>query len=186
MAQREIALFGGSFNPPHVAHVFLVAHVLACEPVEAVWVVPCFRHAFGKPLAPFDLRVRMLEAALAPFGERARVLRVEQELGGTSRTIDTVRELERRHPGTSFAWLAGADLLNDLSAWKEPQALREHLRFIVLPRPGLEPVPGLPPLFPPISSTEVRARVKAGLPLAGWVPRGVQQLIEQERLYVDG
>jgi nicotinate-nucleotide adenylyltransferase len=88
---RDIALFGGSFDPPHLGHVAIIAHVLATEPVDEVWALPCFQHPFGKRTAPFALRLRMLEEALAPFATRARVEDIEASLGGVSYTIDTVR-----------------------------------------------------------------------------------------------
>jgi nicotinate-nucleotide adenylyltransferase len=184
---REIALFGGSFNPPHMGHVFIAAHVLATEPIGQVWLLPCHEHAFGKGLAPFDLRARMLEAVARPFGGRARVDLIERDLGGTSRTIDTVRELRRRHPGRRFAWVGGADLLEELPRWKEPEALARLVRFILLPRRGVsEPDGGRPLLLPDISSTEVRARAARRLSLTGWVPEGARALIEHHQLYQDG
>ena len=184
MAGRRIALFGGSFNPPHVGHVAIVGWVLACHPVDEVWAVPCFRHAFGKPLAPFDLRARMLHEALAPFGGRAGVCRVEEQLGGVSRTVDTVAALRAAHPGHAFALVAGADVRAELPQWKEPQRLSTLATWIWLPRRGVDRDPADPPyLFPEISSSEVRARARDGRSLDGWVPAGVQALIEAERPY---
>lgn len=184
MTARTIALFGGSFNPPHVGHVAVVGWVLACQPVDEVWAVPCFQHAFGKVLAPFDLRARMLQAALAPFGERARVCRVEEELGGVSRTVDTLEALTARHPDTSFALVAGADVRAELPLWKEPERLSRLASWIWLPRRGVAQAPDEPPyLFPEISSSDIRARCRDGQPLEGWVPRGVQALLAAERPY---
>lgn len=184
MTARTIALFGGSFNPPHVGHVAVVGWVLACQPVDEVWAVPCFQHAFGKALAPFDLRARMLQAALAPFGERARVCRVEEELGGVSRTVDTLEALTARHPDTSFALVAGADVRAELPLWKEPERLSRLASWIWLPRRGVAQAPDEPPyLFPEISSSDIRARCRDGQPLEGWVPRGVQALLAAERPY---
>lgn len=184
---REIALFGGSFNPPHLGHVFIVAHVLATEPIDQVWLLPCHEHAFGKELAPFALRARMLAAVARPFAGRARVDLIEQDLGGASRTVDTVRALQRRHPGRRFAWVGGADLLDELPRWKEPEALARLVRFILLPRRGVSSPDGERPLLlPDISSTGIRARAARRLPLVGWVPEGVRALIDHHQLYQDG
>ena len=184
MPDRRIALFGGSFNPPHVGHVAIVGWVLACRPVDEVWVVPCFRHAFGKPLAPFDLRARMLQAALTPFGDRAGVCRIEERLGGVSRTVDTLEALRAEHPGHTFFLVAGADVRAELPQWKQPERLAELATWIWLPRRGQDRGPDDPPyLFPEISSSAVRERARAGLPLDGWVPTGVQALLDAERPY---
>ena len=69
---REVALFGGSFNPPHVAHQMVCLFVLETCRVDAVWMVPTFRHAFSKELCGFEHRFRMCELAAAPLGERVR------------------------------------------------------------------------------------------------------------------
>ena len=63
----HIALFGGSFNPPHVGHMMAAYYVIATRPVDKLWLMPAYRHPFGKRLAPFDDRVKMCELAAAPF-----------------------------------------------------------------------------------------------------------------------
>ena len=55
----HVALIGGSFNPPHVGHLLAAHFVRATEPVDEVWLVPADEHPFGKPLAPFEHRLRM-------------------------------------------------------------------------------------------------------------------------------
>ena len=79
----EIALFGGSFDPPHVGHLLAAAYVLATEPVDELWFVPVFGHPLGKRIhAPFEHRAGSSELAVADMGlARARVSRVESELG---------------------------------------------------------------------------------------------------------
>jgi nicotinate-nucleotide adenylyltransferase len=186
MSERHIALFGGSFNPPHVGHVAIVGWVLACHEVDEVWAVPCFQHAFGKPLAPFDARARMVAVALAPFGDRASACLVEADLGGVSRTIDTLEALKVRHPEAVFSLVAGADVRAELPHWKEPERLASLARWIWLPRRGVAREPDEPPfLFPDISSSEVRERARRGLPLTGWVPREVEAWLRTERPYGD-
>src|SRR5437762_1596230 len=96
----EIALFGGSFDPPTMGHLLAVAHVLATEPVDELWLVPVFEHPFRKRLvAPFDLRVELCEAALQSVPLlRARVSRAESELRGEGRTVDLLEHLHAQHP----------------------------------------------------------------------------------------
>lgn len=186
-SSRDIALFGGSFDPPHLGHVAIIAHVLATEAIDEVWVLPCFQHAFGKRMAPFELRLRMLEAVVAPFGGRARVEDIEASLGGVSYTIDTVRALALQHPDARFAFVGGGDLRAELPKWKEPEALQALLRWIELPRRGVARSYDDPPyLLPEVSSSELRARAARGESVATWVPRGVADLLAQEMPYRRG
>ena len=85
----EIALFGGSFDPPHVGHLLAATYVLATEPVGELWLVPVNQHPLGKKLAaPFEHRAELCEAMIADAGlPRARVSRIEAEIGGEVRTF---------------------------------------------------------------------------------------------------
>jgi nicotinate-nucleotide adenylyltransferase len=68
----RIALFGGSFNPPHVAHQLVALYVLETQPIDELWIVPVYTHALGKQLADYEHRVAMCELAAAPLGSRRR------------------------------------------------------------------------------------------------------------------
>ena len=69
---RRVAVYGGSFNPPHMGHVLAVAYTLAAQPVDEVLMVPCFQHPFSKELAPFEEQVRSAAAsAVAALGRLA-------------------------------------------------------------------------------------------------------------------
>lgn len=133
----KIAILGGSFNPPHVCHTFICCYVLATADVDQMWVVPCYQHAFGKPLEAFHHRFAMCELALAPLRESCvKVSAIEQERQGTSWTIDTVRYLRARHPEHEFVWVVGSDVLTDLGQWKDVEELNTLISFLVVPRSG--------------------------------------------------
>jgi nicotinate-nucleotide adenylyltransferase len=159
----RIALFGGSFNPPHIGHLLVASWVLSARPVDQVWMVPTYSHAFGKALVDFELRCLMIEQAVEPLGDRAVVSRVEQEIGSISRTIDTVRHLIAERPSDELSLVIGADILLEASKWKQFEALQELVPFHVLGRDGVE-VPGreFALSLPELSSTELRARLAAG------------------------
>ena len=93
-----VGIFGGSFNPPHLAHVLAVAVVLSRFEVARILVVPTYRHPFAKALAPYEDRVKMCELAMG-FLPRVEVSRVEEELGGESRTLRTLQHLRAQHDG---------------------------------------------------------------------------------------
>jgi len=178
----SVAIFGGSFNPPHVAHVLAVAYVLSTTEVDRVLVVPSHKHPFGKPLAPFEDRVRMCELALEPL-PRADVSRIEASLDGL--TLHTLEALKRAHPEWQLRLVMGADLLLESDKWFRFDDVRKLAPPIVLGRAGVA-VAGAPaPILPEISSTRVRELVAAHAwdDLAPLVPRRVLDHIRARRLY---
>jgi nicotinate-nucleotide adenylyltransferase len=106
----RVAVFGGSFNPPHLGHVLACSLVLATEDLDRVLVVPAYQHPFAKALAPFDDRVAMCELAMGSL-RGVEVSRVEEELGGESRTLRTLEHLSQQHPDWQWHLIIGADVL---------------------------------------------------------------------------
>src|SRR4051812_50183695 len=96
----EIALFGGSFDPPHVGHLLAAAYVLATEPVGELWLVPVNEHPFGKRLAaPFEHRATLCEAMIEDAGlRRGRGSRGEDEIGGGGGTGGLLPDFRRKEP----------------------------------------------------------------------------------------
>jgi nicotinate-nucleotide adenylyltransferase len=181
---EKVAVFGGSFNPPHVAHVLAVAFVLATEDLDRVLVVPTYRHPFAKALAPYEDRVEMCARSMG-WLPRVEVSRVEEELGGESRTLRTLEHLQATHPEWSMRLLMGADLLLEAPRWFRFDAITAIAKPLVVGRVGIE-APGAPPaVLPAISSTDVRAKVAAGKwdELAHLVPRDVIALIRARGLF---
>jgi nicotinate-nucleotide adenylyltransferase len=181
----RVALFGGSFNPPHVAHQLVALYVLETAPVDELWLVPAYEHAFGKPLAAFDDRLAMCELAAAPLGPRARVSDVERAIGGRSLTLQTVRKLSELHPEHSFSLVIGSDLVGDVASWYRGDELARTIPFIVIGRPGgpSGAAHAGAVVMPDVSSTAVRAALAAGKPADGLVPRAVLDYIYRKGLY---
>lgn len=181
------AILGGRFDPPHDGHVALAR--AACERFGAdrllVTVVADAGHK--RSVAPAEARLELARLAFAD------VPGAEVELEPHGRTVDALAA--RALPDTVF--VIGADELADLPAWKEPERLLELTRLGVATRPGypcerLEPVLErygrdrielfeLEPL--PVSSTEVRDRVRRGEPIEGLVPPAVARRIAELGLY---
>lgn len=177
----RVALFGGSFNPPHVAHQLVGLYVLETRAVDELWLVPSFQHPFGKALTPFPHRLAMCERVAAALGPRARACDVEAQLGGSSRTLRTVTALQDRHPGHAFSLIIGADLIAELPSWYGSEELQRRVSFIVIGRTGF---PGGSAIaMPAMSSTEVRARLAKGEPVDDYVPRAVRAYIDEHGLY---
>ena len=92
----RVALFGGSFNPPHVAHQLAALYVLETQPIDELWFVPVYEHVFGKPLAPYADRVTMCELAAAAI-PRTKVCRAEEQLAeGVVVSRDRIGDLPHR------------------------------------------------------------------------------------------
>lgn len=189
----RIALFGGSFNPPHVGHLLGALYVRAVADVDAVWLMPAFRHPFGKVLASFDDRVALCES-LAALVDGVEVTRIEEDVESDGRTIHTVEHLKRCFPQHSFRLVIGTDILHEAHRWYEFDRLVQLAPLLVLGRSGhhapadrftnatfVDAVP-----MPEVSSTEVRRRLASGEDVSGLVPRPVIELIEQRGLYGSG
>jgi len=180
----EVALLGGSFNPPHVAHVMAAWWALATQGVGEVWLLPSWRHPFGKELAPWEDRVRMCELAVAAI-RGVHVCAAEAELAEdplVGRTARTLEHLTAKHPGHRFALVVGSDILRETGDWYRFDRVKELARLIVVGRQGYEPAPGAPSL-PGISSTAIRDAIARGEDVSGLVPRRVAEYIAERRLY---
>ncbi len=181
----RIALYGGSFNPPHLGHELAALYVLETAGVDELWLVPCFKHPFEKTLEPFEDRLAMCRLAAGALGPRARVTDIERELGGESRTLRTVRALQARHPEHRFELVIGADLVAETATWYGAEELQKTVPFIVVGRAGLRtgagPRPGLE--MPAVSSTEIRKALGEGKPVNGLVSRAILGYIRERRLF---
>jgi nicotinate-nucleotide adenylyltransferase len=183
VAAREIALLGGSFNPPHVAHVMAAWWVLATQGVAEVWLLPSYRHPFGKVLAPWEDRVRMCElAARAVRG--VFVCTAEAELASdplVGKTARTLEHLVAKHPDLRFALVIGADVLAEVEKWYRWDRVRELARIVVVGRQGHGGTDA--PALPAVSSTEIRERIARGEDVSALVPRRVLEYVRERGLY---
>lgn len=192
----RIALFGGSFNPPHVAHALVAHYVLATQPVDEIWIIPVYAHAFGKELAPYEDRVAMCKLAVAELnpGRRVIVSRAEEELAKkpgftVSRTLDLVTHLEA--PGRQFRLVIGADILGETHKWYRWNEVVAKAPPIAIGRSGAAAPPGTTVTgvtMPEISATQIRDLIAKGTPiddpgLAALLPREVLRYIASHGLY---
>ncbi|UCE27753.1 MAG: nicotinate-nucleotide adenylyltransferase [Candidatus Coatesbacteria bacterium] len=195
MDRKVIAVFGGTFDPPHIGH--LVAASDACEALalERVLFVPAARppHKPGEVDTPPELRLRMVELAAAG-DDRFDASDIEIGRDGPSFTIDTVRELKGDDFETVYV-IVGADGLAEMTTWKEYRALLDEARVVAVSRPGFDfrsaefPDAGavryleVTPIG--VSSTMIRKRVAAGRSIRYLVPEVIEDFIYEEGLYVE-
>lgn len=178
----HIGIFGGAFDPPHVGHMAVVYYVLATERLDQVWMLPAHRHPYGKRMAPFDDRVRMCQLAATPFAGAVEVSRVESELPGDGRTVDTLEHLSATWPEHQWSLIVGADNLPDLARWKDFERIERMARVVVVGRQGF-PAPQGGPLMPAVSSSELRAKLARSEDCSRLVPASVLEHALARKLY---
>jgi nicotinate-nucleotide adenylyltransferase len=194
---RQIGLFGGSFNPPHVAHLIIAETVRDQFGLDAVWWIPSARppHKPAGDLAPAAHRLAMTRAAVEGH-EGFAVCDVEIGREGVSYTVDTVRVLADEHPDAAFSLIIGSDSLDHFASWREPEAIAERVRLIVYKRPGPSDAVADPrfanrvayataPVME-VSATDVRARLSVGRSIRYLVPDAVRHYIAEHGLYEVG
>lgn len=175
----QVAIYGGSFDPPHVGHAMVAGWLLWTGRVEEVWLVPAFQHAFDKRSAPFERRLALCRAMAADVDPgRVRVLDVEAHLPTPSYTLHTLRALAQAHPTDRLRLVVGADVLDQKEHWHAWDAIQHDFDPIVVGRVGWPARPDAPS-FPGVSSTEIRALLAAGQPVDHLVTRGVASLLAQ-------
>lgn len=188
MVKRRVAIYGGSFDPPHLGHVMVVTHLLLNDPeINHVLVVPCFQHK-DKKLTHYDFRLKMTEAA---FGwlPRTEVSDIERSLGGVSLTVNTVQHLSKVHPDWEFRLVMGADLMDYAPTWEGWDIISSLAPPILVGRAGISPVrEGDPtPISPIVSSTIVRNALqrRSYEDAERYLPRAVIDIIRENDLYAD-
>lgn len=175
----KIALFGGSFNPPHQGHVEVAKSIIDSKKFDELWVLPCLAHAFQKALAPYPDRIAMCRLAFEPLSPKIIVKKTEEEIQNTQGwSILTLRYLHQENPQHDFYWLMGSDLIQEKNRWKDFDEIEKITTLYPIPRAGIEISP-----FPNISSTEIRNKISKCESLADLVPKEVEVYIQARGLY---
>ncbi len=189
----KLAILGGTFNPPHIGHLFLAEEVYRALALDRVIFVPAHLPAHKEVAGrvPAADRLAMCRAAVEGC-EYFGVDDCEIRRGGISYMVDTVREVAERYAVEEKPVLIlGDDLCSGFAGWKGARFLAETADILIIHRLQHEPV-----RFPfpheyfdnrimELSSSEIRERVRAGRPVRFLVPDGVYAYIEAKRLYRD-
>jgi len=196
----RFGVFGGSFDPPHYGHLALAETARVQLQLARVLFVPAGEppHKTDVNLSPIAKRVALVQAAIADNGAFA-LSRVDVDRPGPHYTVDMLRLLRAEFPQvTDWFLLLGEDSLHDFLSWRAPEEILDLAELAVMRRPE-KPAPlemlqerlptlerrltwlDVPPLH--LSATELRRRVREGLPLRYLVPLPVEVLIRKHQLY---
>jgi nicotinate-nucleotide adenylyltransferase len=182
---RRIAIYGGSFDPPHLGHVLSVAWAISAAELDALWIIPTWKHVFDKQHgASFEERQAMCELAFAPF-RNVEVSDIERRLGGVSRTLETLDALEDENPDAVFRLLIGADVLPMTARWYRWDEVVKIAPPLVIGRQGYAVPEGCPISIPNINSTDIRTGLSNAADVTGLVPSTVIEHIRSRGLYQD-
>lgn len=190
---QRVGLFGGSFDPVHCGHLLVAQAAMEELSLSRLFFIPAAQSPFKPQSAPAPApeRLRLLRLALA--GQARYEIDTQEILrGGTSFTIDTVRDYARQFPGAALFYLIGADHVPTLPSWRDASQLAALVEFVVIPRPGQPPAAFPAPFrgrqlegFPlGISSSTIRKRIHAGQTIQGLVPDAVAEAIRNSKLYL--
>ena len=190
---QRIGLFGGTFDPPHLGHLIVAAHVREELGLDRILFMPAMTppHKQDREVTPGSVRLAMVQKAIE--GDSAFAMSaIEVQRGGVSYTIDTVKELLSLHRGASLTVLIGMDNLVDFGAWRDPSEILDLATVAVMTRPGYVPGAGetylsrmtlceVPHIG--IAAREIRQRVADGKSIRYLVPPAVEDYIREHDLY---
>ena len=183
---KKIAIYGGTFDPVHHAHLILAREAIETLGLEKVILVPAAISPLKKaaPVASGAVRLAMLRAAIR--GEQEfEVDECELLRPPPSYTIDTVEEIGRREYDATLYCLIGEDNVEQLPQWHRFTELEKVVRFVVLDRTGKQPTHSYQLIHRriDISATEIRRRVAQNESIRYLVPESVEEIIQREKLY---
>jgi nicotinate-nucleotide adenylyltransferase len=197
----RLGILGGTFDPLHHGHLVLAENSRVQLCLDRVLFVLAGRppHKPNRPITPVDDRVAMVQAAIAD-NPAFLLSRVDLDRPGPQYTVDTLGLLQEEYPNADLFFLLGGDSLAEFPIWRDPAGIVRQARLAVMRRPGYRPdwaaleraVPGirdrlvwLDTLCLDIAASDLRERVRNGMPIRYLVPPVVEAYIRDHRLYVD-
>jgi nicotinate-nucleotide adenylyltransferase len=184
-ARRKIGIYGGSFDPIHNAHLILAREALEQLDLEKVIFVPAAISPFKQmPMASAHDRLSMLQAAVGDE-KGFEIDDCELRRPPPSYAVDTVEDIQNRAGQVEIYYLIGEDNVATLTKWHRFAALQKLVRFVVLDRTGTSSTHDYQTIQRKIdiSATDIRKRVASGQSIRYLVPRAVEKIIRQGKLY---
>lgn len=189
---KQIGLFGGTFNPPHIGHLIIAQEALKQLKLDEVWWMPASNPPHKKKVEDVldEHRIEMVKKTIGNNNQFSLSL-LEFERSGPSYTIDTIRLLIEKFPSTDFTFIMGGDMVHSLSSWHQIDQLKDLVQFAGVGREGfpvdehwerfnvkLVEIPNIG-----ISSTFIRLRAKENSNIRYFVSDDVWKYIKEHQLY---
>lgn len=213
----KVGIFGGSFNPPHMGHIACLSTVQKKAGIDKIFVIPTSRSPLKTQVegpTP-EQRLEMIKLALQGFGKQFEVDDQEIKRGGTSFTVDTIKQYRKTVEADDLYLIVGADHLDLFDSWKDYKTILKEANIVFTTRPGFE-IPTAKDQLPPylqelileydfnfielttgrniqfirvpevdISASELRKKIRTGKPLEKFLPLSVESYIRNNRLYAN-
>jgi len=193
---RKIGILGGTFNPPHLGHLLIAKKVIKEFGFKKLLLMVAGKPVLKtKDLAPIKERLEMTKI-LAKYHPKLEVSKIEiarAKKGKKSYTIETIKELKKRYPKKEIYWLIGEDSLKEIleGKWRGGLKIFDQAKFIVIKRPGYKKkIPKkikekikIIKLNIPISSTEIREKIRKGENVSKMVPAKILEYIKKKKIY---
>ena len=138
--RKKVCLFGGTFDPPHIGHLLVAQTIIEAENFDKIVFIPTFKTPQKNNITDIKDRLAMLRMGVTS-NPKFEISEIEIQRGGTSYTIDTVRDYksDQDYDSRELYYLIGSDSLQTFHTWKEPREVLDECQVIVALRPGFRP-----------------------------------------------
>ena len=138
--RKKVCLFGGTFDPPHIGHLLVAQTIIEAENFDKIVFIPTFKTPQKNNITDIKDRLAMLRMGVTS-NPNFEISELEIQRGGTSYTIDTVRDYksDQDYDSRELYYLIGSDSLQTFHIWKEPREILDESQVIVALRPGFRP-----------------------------------------------
>lgn len=189
---QKIYIYGGSFNPPTIAHQAIAEACLAQPECKELWIMPSGERTDKSMGVDVNHRMNLLNEFIGSFScnKSVQIETLEIEREGLTQTHVTVELLQDKYPDKEFRYIFGSDSYNTMHTWTDGLKLKENLDILIIPRDGevVKDAPNIKILKKDIpggiSSTGVKDSLNAGKDISQFVSSGVERYIRRFKLYV--
>jgi nicotinate-nucleotide adenylyltransferase len=185
---KRIGILGGTFNPPHIGHLWIAEEVRIAMELEEIWFIPTYTppHKDESKIDASD-RLNMLDLAIGD-NEYFKLNTLELERKGKSYTLQTIKALKMDYPNHEFFFIIGADMVEYLPNWYKIDELIELIQFIGVKRAGYKletsyPIMTVDIPMVDISSSMIRERVLNKKSVKYMLPDSIYRYIREYHLY---
>ncbi len=201
--KNKIGILGGTFNPIHNGHLRLAFSAFEQYNLNKVWVMisPTPPHKANSDILNITYRVDMVKLAISDYADKLEFSDYELKRKGYIYTADTLTLLKNEYPDSEFYFIMGGDSLRDIEKWYKPQVVMKNAVILAAVRDDMDisaiekQISYLKDKYEadirllqthniPISSTDIRKNIKAGISVTDMVPAKVAEYINHNKLYI--